>query len=222
MTRPVTASLSKLLSEIHACRHCVEAPIGRPLPHEPRPVLRVCATARILVAGQAPGTRVHASGVPFSDPSGNRLRDWMGVSADEFYDDSRIAILPMGLCFPGLDAAGSDLPPRAECARLWRDRLMSELPMLRLILPIGGYAVAWHLTDYARRPVRETVSRWREIAVRPARDGEPDPAIVLPLPHPSWRNSGWLKRNPWFEAELVPELRLRVRAELEPCPTILN
>ncbi|NJM55447.1 MAG: uracil-DNA glycosylase family protein [Verrucomicrobiae bacterium] len=221
MNRTASVSLAELLAEVRACRRCVEAPDGPALPHEPRPVLRASATARILIAGQAPGTRVHASGVPFSDPSGNRLRAWMGVSDDEFYDDRRIAILPMGFCFPGLDHTGSDIPPRVECAALWRHRLMEKLPSLRLILAVGGYAIAWHLPDAARRSVGETVWRWREIVERPplgrpAGGSARHIAAVMPLPHPSWRNSGWLNRNPWFEAELVPELRRRVRAELNP------
>lgn len=201
-------ALDRLVADIRACRLCRDDPTGRPLPHEPRPVLRVSATARIGVFGQAPGTRVHASGKPFTDPSGVRLRAWMGVSDDEFYDDARIAIIPMGFCFPGLDAKGGDLPPRRECAPLWRDRLMAVLPRLELVLLAGQYAQWWHLGAEARVGLTETVSRWREIV---AREGGP---MLVPLPHPSWRNNGWIKRNPWFEAELLPWLQEEVRVRL--------
>lgn len=204
----VAADLAGLAARIRECRHCIEKPTGRPLPHEPRPVFRLSATARILIAGQAPGTRVHASGVPFTDPSGDRLRSWMGVTADEFYDETRIAILPMGFCFPGLDANGSDLPPRRECARLWRAEAVAALVSVRLILAIGGYAHAWHLPRNARQTVSETVAGWRDSVTA---GGGPR---VFPLPHPSWRNSSWLKRNPWFEADALPVLRRLVRAEL--------
>ncbi len=201
--------LDTLLTEIRACRLCRDKPIGRRLPHEPRPVLRVSATARIGVFGQAPGTRVHASGKPFTDPSGVRLRAWMGVTDDEFYDAARIAIVPMGFCFPGLDAKGGDLPPRRECAPLWRERLMAVLPRLELVLLVGGYAQRWHLRDDARASLTDTVQRWREVVERPGRP------MQVPLPHPSWRNNGWIRRNPWFEAELLPWLRGAVRERLE-------
>lgn len=195
--------LAALVAAAGACRICVEHPRGRPLPHEPRPVLRASTTARLLIAGQAPGTRVHASGTPFTDPSGDRLRAWLGVTDDEFYDVGRIAIVPMGFCFPGLDAHGGDLPPRKECAPAWRPRLMAAMPRVELVLAIGAHAQRWHLG--AAGAVSEVVADWRAIL---GRDAHP---AVLPMPHPSWRNSGWLKRNPWFEAELVPALRKRVR-----------
>lgn len=200
--------LDALFAEIRDCRVCVDHPIGMPLPHTPRPVVRGAATARILIAGQAPGTRVHASGKPFTDPSGDRLRSWMGIDEDTFYDEARIAIVPMGFCFPGHDAKGGDLPPRRECAPLWRARVMAELPAVRLVLAVGLYAQNWHLGGRARSGLTETVSSWRAIL-----DGGNAPAVI-PLPHPSWRNSGWLKRHPWFEAELLPVLRARVAAEL--------
>lgn len=168
-------------------------------------MLRVSASARICVCGQAPGTRVHASGIPFNDPSGDRLRDWMGVTPAEFYDESRIAIVPMGFCFPGLDAKGGDLPPRRECARTWRAELFDALPRFDLILLVGHHAQKWHLGPQARRNLTETVADWRSYAEREATPRH------LPLPHPSWRNSGWLKRHPWFEAEVVPYLRAEVR-----------
>lgn len=200
--------LDALLADIRACRHCRETSEGPPLPHEPRPVLRVSRTARIGVFGQAPGTRVHASGTPFTDPSGVRLRAWMGVTDDEFYDSSRIAVIPMGFCFPGLDAKGGDLPPRRECAPLWRDRLMALLPDLQLVLLVGQYAQWWHLGAEARTGLTGTVQRWREVV---GREGSP---VQVPLPHPSWRNNGWIKRNPWFEEELLPWLREAVRERL--------
>lgn len=200
------AALNRLLAEIGACRRCVECPSGKPLPHEPRPVLRVSHSARLAVVGQAPGTRVHASGIPFSDPSGVRLRGWMGITDEEFYDVSRIAIVPMGFCFPGLDAKGGDLPPRRECAPLWRDRVFQHLPNVELTLLVGVYAQRWHLKDeVAGLGLAETVARWRSIYNR-----RRTPRF-LPLPHPSWRNNAWIKRNPWFEAELVPELRQACR-----------
>lgn len=206
-------TLKTLSAEIQACRFCVETPRGLPLPHEPRPVARLSATARILIAGQAPGVRVHASGVPFTDPSGDRLRAWMGVDAEAFYDARRIAILPMGFCFPGHDAKGGDLPPRPECRAVWRERVMAAMPEVDLVLAIGGYAQAYHfnragLGGLAGRSVTEAVANWR--AVLAARSTPQ----VFPLPHPSWRNSGWLKRNAWFDAELLPVLRAEVAARL--------
>lgn len=206
----MASRLDRLLTQIRACRVCVEAPEGVPLPHEPRPVLRASASARLAVVGQAPGTRVNASGVPFSDPSGERLRDWMGVSPEEFYDVARVAIIPMGFCYPGQDDNGADLPPRRECAPRWRGQLFAELPRIELMLLVGGYAQRWHLGAAASRSVTATVTEWHSILERP---GVPR---FLPLPHPSWRNNAWLKANPWFEAELVPRLRREVRRLLEP------
>lgn len=192
--------LERLSAEIRACRLCAETPEGSALPHEPRPVFRVSRTARICIAGQAPGTRVHASGTPFTDPSGDRLRDWMGVTPDEFYDVSRIAIVPMGFCFPGLDAKGGDLPPRRECAPRWRAPLFDMMPQIELVLAIGQYAQAWHLGRARKKSLTETVAAWREY--HPG---------CLPLPHPSWRNNAWLKRNLWFEEELLPVLKRDIR-----------
>lgn len=189
--------LAALLADIRACRVC--APV---LAHGVRPVVQASTQARVLVAGQAPGRRVHLSGRPFTDPSGVRLRSWMGVDEATFYDSGRIAVAAMGFCYPGTTAAGGDLPPRSECAPLWRRRLLAALPGVRLTLLIGGYAQAWHLGGRAR-PVSEVVRTWREA-----------PAHLLPLPHPSWRNTGWLKKNPWFEQELLPELRARVAEAL--------
>lgn len=162
-------------------------------------MLQAGKTARILIAGQAPGRRVHASGVPFDDPSGERLRAWMGVDRDLFYDPQRIAILPMGFCYPGRGPSG-DLPPPAQCAQIWRQRLIGGLPNIALTLVIGRYAQAWHFAD-ARRSVTDCVRQWRQHWPR-----------QLPLPHPSPRNNRWLRQNRWFEAEVIPHLRTRVAA----------
>ncbi len=199
----MAVALNTLLRDIRACRLCLEAPEGMPLPHEPRPVLQVSLTAKILLVGQAPGTRVHASGRPFTDPSGDRLRAWMGVTEEVFYDETRIAIVPMGFCFPGLDAKGGDLPPRKECAPAWRPQVMDQLTNVGLILVIGQYAQAWHLGKARKKSLTETVRAWKEYAeMRPQ---------ILTLPHPSWRNNSWLKKNSWFEAEVVPHLQTQVK-----------
>jgi uracil-DNA glycosylase len=202
---PTAAELARVLGAIRACRHCVEVPQGKPLPHEPRPVLRASATARLAVCSQAPGTRVHLSGTPFTDRSGDRLRDWMGVTPDEFYDEARVAIVPMGFCFPGQDEKGGDLPPRRECASLWHRRLFAALSQVELVLAVGSYAQNFHLGDAAGATLQETMLNWRRHLRRKAR------VRVLPLPHPSWRNNAWLTKNPWFEAELLPVLRREVR-----------
>ncbi|HEV2503792.1 MAG TPA: uracil-DNA glycosylase family protein [Mesorhizobium sp.] len=203
------ADLDQLVAEVRACRICVETPRGRPLPHEPRPVLRPSSTARILLASQAPGTKVHLSGMPFTDASGDRLRDWLGVTSEEFYDAEKFAIVPMGFCFPGQDAKGADLPPRKECAPAWRAPLMASMPQIDLVLTIGIYAQSWHMGAARRASLTETVYDWRAIwntAVGPK---------VLPLPHPSWRNTGWLKKNPWFEMELLPFLKSEIRSRID-------
>jgi len=200
-------SLEAVVSAIRACRICRDQPrYGKPLDHQPRPIVQIEKTARLCIVGQAPGVRVHESGRPFDDPSGVRLRQWLGVDQDEFYDSSRIAILPMGFCFPGLRPDGSDLPPRRECAETWRAKLFACLPNVKLLLLIGGYAHRWHLGPaVARLGVDETVRSWQQIY-------RADPSLRrFPLPHPSWRNSGWLKRNPWFEAEVLPLLQADVR-----------
>jgi uracil-DNA glycosylase len=198
-------SLASLTADLARCRVCRDAPqFGAFLPHEPRPIFQTSPTARLLIASQAPGTRAHASGKPFMDPSGIRLRQWMGVDEATFYDASRIAIVPMGHCFPGLDAKGGDLPPRRECAPRWRQPILQALSDIRLILVIGRYARDWHLPDWKGKGLTETVMAWREISA-----AHTTPRII-PLPHPSWRNNVWLKQNPWFEAELLPELRREV------------
>jgi uracil-DNA glycosylase len=207
MRAPATNSdLDRLLASIRACRHCAETPDAKPLPHEPRPVLRVSRKARLAVCSQAPGTRVHASGVPFTDASGDRLRDWMGVTPQEFYDEDRVAVIPMGFCFPGQDEKGGDLSPRKECSRLWHPELFAALPQFELVLAIGTYAQRFHLGETAGTSLQETMRDWRKHLRRKA------PYPVLPLPHPSWRNNAWLTRNPWFEAELLPVLRRQVKA----------
>jgi uracil-DNA glycosylase len=194
--------LEDLLTDLRACRLCRDAPAAGqpPLPHEPRPIIQASATARLCIASQAPGVRAHASGRPFMDPSGVRLRGWLGVDEATFYDAARIAIVPMGHCFPGQDAKGGDLPPRPECAQRWRAPVFARLPALELILCIGQYAQGWHLPE-RRAGLTDTVRDWRAIL------GHSRKPRILPMPHPSWRNNGWLKANPWFEAELLPELR---------------
>ncbi|MGC8476001.1 MAG: uracil-DNA glycosylase family protein [Acetobacteraceae bacterium] len=183
-----SSELAALLAEIRACRRCAEK-----LPLEPRPVLRASVSARVLIAGQAPGTRVHATGIPWNDPSGERLRGWLGMDAASFYDETRIAILPMGFCYPGRLARGGDAPPRPECAALWRERLLAQLPHLQLTLLVGQYAIRHALGPGA---MTAQVARFRELL--PAR---------CALPHPSWRTRGWEQRNPWFASALLPALR---------------
>jgi uracil-DNA glycosylase len=202
------SELDRLLAAIRSCRYCIETPQGKPLPHEPHPVLRASSAARLAVCSQAPGTKVHMSGIPFTDASGDRLRDWMEVSPQEFYDEARVAIVPMGFCFPGQDENGADLPPRRECAPLWHRKLLAAVPEIELVLAIGSYAQRFHLGDAAGATLQETVRGWRRHLRRKQRPR------VLPLPHPSWRNNAWLKQNPWFEAELLPVLRREVRALL--------
>ena len=199
------SQIERLAREIAACRICVEHPVGQPLPHDPNPIVRMSATARLCIAGQAAGTLAHASGKPFDDPSGVRLRDWLGVTPEEFYDADRIAIVPMGFCFPGLDARGSDLPPRGECAPHWRRRVFAAMPQIELIIVIGQYAQAWHLADRRKKTLTDTVKNWRQLF-----DTSTNPK-ALPLPHPSWRNNAWLKRNPWFFNDLLPVLRAEVQ-----------
>lgn len=175
----------------------------QPLPHAPNPVLQAAPSARLAIFSQAPGNRVNQSGKPFTDPSGDRLRAWMGVNSDEFYDANKIAIIPMGFCFPGYDEKGGDLPPRRECAPAWRGRVMAALPNIETAILVGAYAQKWHL-DGTGASLTETVRRWRDYA----------PAY-FPTPHPSWRNNGWLKKHPFFEKDVLPVLRRRVRRLLE-------
>jgi uracil-DNA glycosylase len=183
-----------LLSEVRACRVCEAF-----LPLGPRPILQMSQTARLLIASQAPGSKAHASGIPFSDPSGDRLRDWLGISRAGFYDAETVAIVPMGLCYPGRGQSG-DAPPRPECAPLWRDRLPAAMPSIRLTLLVGSYA-----QNYVLGPGALT-ERVRDFAAY-----LPD---HFPLPHPSWRVTGWSRKHPWFETEVLPALRERVRQAL--------
>jgi len=188
-------AFDSLLAEVRACRACADV-----LPFGPRPVVQLSPTARILIASQAPGTKVHDSGIPFSDASGNRLREWMGVSDDTFYDARQIAIIPMGLCYPGRLLGGGDAPPRAECAPLWRDRLLAHMPDLRLTLLVGTHAQSDAL---GRGKMTERVMRFRDHL-----------PTIFPLPHPSWRSRHWTAVNPWFEADVLPALRSAVRCAL--------
>lgn len=197
---PPENAFDSLLAELRACRACAAH-----LPFAPQPIYSVSPTARLALISQAPGVRADKAGKPFADPSGVRLRGWMGVTEEEFYDPARLAITPMGFCFPGWDDTGGDLPPRRECAPLWQKRIEAALPEVDLSLLVGGYAQKFHLGARAKRTLGETVAAWRDYLPR-----------YLLLPHPSWRNSSWLKKNPWFEAEVLPELRARVRALMEP------
>jgi len=191
-------TLDELLVRIRACRECeAHLPLG------PRPVLRASGTARILIVGQAPGTKVHESGVPWNDPSGDRLREWLDLDKETFYDETRIAIVPSGFCYPGRHERGGDLPPRPECAPLWHAPLLERMPGIAVTLLVGQYAQAHYLGKRRGKTLTETVMRWRDFA--------PD---YFPTPHPSWRSTNWLKKNPWFEAEALPDLRARVHALL--------
>lgn len=190
--------LESLLREVRACTLCAsDLPLG------PRPVVRVASTAKLLIIGQAPGTKVHESGIPWNDRSGDVLRGWLDIDRDAFYDESRIAIIPMGFCYPGREPRGGDRPPRPECAPRWHQALLTQLPNLRLTLLVGQYAQAWYLRDRAQPTLTGTVRHFRDYLPQ-----------YLPLPHPSWRNMAWRKRQPWFDAEVVPELRRHVQAAL--------
>lgn len=187
-------SFSQTLEKVRSCQHCIVH-----LPHGVRPVLQIAASAKILIVGQAPGSKVHATGIPFDDPSGDRLRMWMGVDKTQFYDANQIAILPMGFCYPGTGKSG-DLPPRKECADLWRDQLLALMPEVELTLVIGQYAIAWHLPEQKKETLTNTVKAWQ--LHWPSK---------LPLPHPSPRNNIWLKKNAWFEGDILPSLQKRVK-----------
>jgi len=194
-------TMSALADQIRACRLCEDRFAATATAHVPRPVAWFSPGARIRIIGQAPGLRVHETGLPFNDASGDRLRDWMGLDRDAFYDTDRIAITPMAFCFPGYDARGSDLPPPKLCAASWSEAVASTLPNIRLTLLVGAYAQRHHLAT--RASLTDTVHAWRDHAPG-----------SFPLPHPSWRNTGWLKKNPWFETDLLPVLRTRVTEEL--------
>lgn len=201
---PTAASLQDLLAQIRACRHCEAT-----LPLGPNPVLRAGVTARLLIVGQAPGTRVHASGIPWDDPSGDRLRQWLQLAPERFYDEDTVAIAPMGFCYPGRGKSG-DLPPPPDCAPLWHERLLQQLPRLQLVLLVGAYAQQYYLPRTpaallatSGETLTQRVQRWRDFGPG-----------YFPLPHPSPRNNLWLRRNPWFDAQVVPALRARVREAL--------
>jgi uracil-DNA glycosylase len=200
-------SLGHVVAQIRACTACIHPEAAPILPHPPRPILQISDKARLLIAGQAPGNLVNQTGIPFNDPSGDRLRGWLGVDRAVFYDPARIAIAPMGFCFPGYDAHGGDLPPRRECRALWHDRLFDLMPRIETILAIGRHAQDYHLARIGRPPPRaasvaDIVAGWRDtMFAHPC---------VIPLPHPSWRNTGWFRRHPWFETELLPALRAEV------------
>jgi len=195
---PIKSGLDQVVAEIAACRACAAE-----LPHEPRPVTHVSSETRLLICGQAPGRLVHESGLPFTDPSGERLRGWMGVDYDTFYADRRIGVAAMAFCFPGTNPKGGDYPPPPRCASLWRPRLLAQLPKVELTLLVGGYAQRWALGDRAGPTLAATVAAWRDYLPK-----------FLPMPHPSWRNTAWLKRNPWFEEEVTPYLRARLNTIL--------
>lgn len=197
MARKIQTQFNEIVDQARACSLCVSH-----LPSGPRPIFQIAPNAKVLIAGQAPGRRVHESGIPFSDPSGERLRGWMGIDAATFYDPQKIAILPMGFCYPGTGKSG-DLPPRPECAVEWRVRLLKLLPAIELTLVIGQYALDWHLGTAQSASLTQTVQNWKRYW----------PAL-LPLPHPSPRNNIWRKKNPWFEAEIVPKLQRKIRALL--------
>jgi len=192
--------LQTLLDQIYACQLCAQK-MRRP----PRPVLQVSARARLLICGQAPGQRVFLSGKPFTDPSGDRLRDWLGLDESIFYDAEKVAIIPMGFCFPGYDDKGADLPPMKTCAEVWRASLLAHLKQVRLTLLIGRYAQKWHLGRRAEPTLTAALLKWRDFMKE----------RLIVLPHPSWRNTAWLKRNPWFERDLLPVARQQVAASLD-------
>ena len=194
----MTQTLARLVQEIRSCTLCTEH-----LPLGPRPIIQVSSTAKILIVGQAPGSRVHETGIPFNDPSGDRLREWMGIDKEIFYDDKEIALVPMGFCFPGTGKSG-DLPPRPECAATWRVQLLEQLPNIKLTIVVGQYAQAWHLDQGNKANLTETVVAWKSYWPK-----------AIPLPHPSPRNNIWLKKNPWFEEEVLPSLRRKVKAVLK-------
>lgn len=195
-----------LARRIQACRACAPAFAETVSGHAPRPVLQIGPTARLLIASQAPGVRAHRSGRPFSDPSGVRLRAWLGLEERLFYDPNRVAILPMAFCFPGHDAKGGDLPPPKRCAALWRAEILAAHPRIELIVIAGRAAMAFHLPGERRRSLGRSVGDWR------ARLQGSERPTLFPIPHPSWRNNAWLARNPWFEADALPALRARIAA----------
>jgi len=186
--------LDRLMADIRACTICQDH-----LPLGPHPILQVAGSAKILIAGQAPGKKVHESGVPFDDQSGERLRSWLGLTSEQFYDSKKVAILPMGFCYPGAGVSG-DAPPRPECAKEWREKVLNHLSKVGLVLVIGKYALDYHLADKQKENLTETVKTWREYWPN-----------QVPMPHPSPRNNIWLRKNPWFEKEVIPSIQARVK-----------
>ncbi|WP_019218583.1 uracil-DNA glycosylase family protein [Bartonella florencae] len=208
MKQPCHNQIIKLEKKIYSCRVCSQQPLYLPpLPHEAKPVVYLSDTALIAIAGQAPGLRVHETSIPFNDRSGERLRDWLNVTKEEFYNRSLFALVPMGFCFPGYDKNKSDLPPRRECREIWHEKIFQAMPQIKLVLAIGSYAQKWHITELKHKTVSATVKDWRNILSI----HQPRGYNVMPLPHPSWRNSFWLQKNPWFNDELVVYLRSLVR-----------
>ncbi len=195
----MSTDLHDFVAEIRACQLCADD-----MERTPRPILQVSETAKILIAGQAPGNLAMESGRPFTDPSGVRLREWLQIEEEVFYDPAKVAIVPMGFCFPGYDKNGGDIPPMTRCAKTWHTSLFERLPQIELKVLIGGYAQRWHIGDQMEKTLTATVQKWRDFLEQG----------VIVTPHPSWRNNAWLKRNPWFETELLPELRKRVQALL--------
>lgn len=189
----------RLIGDIRACRLCEDD-----MEREPNPILQLSTGARVLIAGQAPGNKADVSGIPFDDPSGDRLRDWMRIDRDTFYDAQSVAIIPMGFCFPGYDKKGGDLPPLSRCAGQWRAKALAEVTDVRVTLLVGRYAQLWHLGSRCPPTLTETVRGWKNYAR----------ANIFPVPHPSWRNTGWLKRNPWFETDVLPEMRMCIQDAL--------
>ncbi len=196
--KSIKPNLEEFLIKVRSCQLCESH-----LPFDPRPVIQAASTARLLIIGQAPGTRVHQTGIPFNDPSGDRLRKWLGIDRNLFYDKTKIAIMPMGLCYPGKNPKGGDLPPRPECAPLWHQKIRSYLPDIKLTLLVGRYSQIYYLGDKAKKSGTETIYSWREYL--------PD---FLPLPHPSWRNNTWLLKNVWFEKEILPFLCNQIQSIL--------
>ena len=197
---PNSQDFDDLLAEIRSCAVCAAH-----LPLGPRPVVRGRPSARLLIVSQAPGTRVHETGLSFNDKSGDRLRFWLGLDRERFYDESRVAILPMGFCYPGRYPKGGDLPPRPGCAPLWHARLRAQLPAIELTLLVGSYAIDYYLPAQGARSMTQAIANWRGV-----------PSLFFVLPHPSWRTTRWQRDNPWFDTEVLPELRERVAAVLNP------
>jgi uracil-DNA glycosylase len=187
--------LDAVFAEVRACTVCAAF-----LPLGPRPIVRGKASARLLITSQAPGTKVHETGLSFNDRSGDRLRQWLGIDRDTFYDERRVAIIGMGFCYPGRDAKGGDLPPRPECAPLWHEKVLAVLPKVELTLLVGSYAIDYYIGAHAKKRMTDTIAAWREYGPR-----------YLPLPHPSWRTVLFERKNPWFEADVLPALRKRVK-----------